>query len=130
MNVQTAPRDKTVKATRFTIPGDDENNTKMWESLMKDCAFYYDVPTIDDEIQMRKTLQRKYDGILKAGWRPPLTSRRDLVTWACKQYNSNEESKEAPNMVDCENYSVLLSAFGPDYDRLRPKLGHVRGLFD
>ena len=97
---------------------------------MKDCAFYYDVPTIEDEIQMRKTLQRKYDGILTAGWRPPLTSRRDLVTWACTQYNQSQSEKETPNTVDCENYRALLSAFGPDYDKLRPKLGHVRGLFD
>jgi hypothetical protein len=32
--------------------------------------------------------------------------------------------------VDCENYSALLSVFGPDYSRLKPKLGHIRGLFD
>jgi len=68
---------------RFTIEGDDANNSGMWGALMKDCAYYYDVPTIEDEIKMRRTLQRKYDGILTTGWRPPLTSRRDLVTWAC-----------------------------------------------
>ena len=28
---------------------------------MKDCAFYYDVPTVDEEVRMKKTLQRKYD---------------------------------------------------------------------
>ena len=130
MNVRTAPRDVTVKATRFTIPGDDENDTRMWESLMKDCAFYYDVPTVEDEIQMRKTLQRKYDGILKPGWRPPLTSRKDLVTWACRQYNQAQEAKGGNDMQDCENYHALLTTFGPDYDLLRPKLGHVKGLFD
>ena len=119
-----------IKATQFTIQGDDANNTRMWESLMKDCAYYYDVPTIEDEIHMRKTLQRKYDGILQAGWRPPLTSRRDLLTWACKQYNTSQEGKESPEVVNCENYSALIHVFGPDYNRLRPKLGHVRGLFD
>ena len=42
----------------------------MWGALMKDCAFYYDVPTIDEEVKMKKTLQRKYDTLLGAGWRP------------------------------------------------------------
>ena len=32
---------------RFTIEGDDEYNTLMWRSLFKDCAYYYDVPTIE-----------------------------------------------------------------------------------
>ena len=68
---------------RFTIEGDDENQTKMWSALMKDCAYYYDVPTINDENKMKRTLQNKYDGILSSGWRAPLTTRRDLVTWAC-----------------------------------------------
>jgi hypothetical protein len=32
--------------------------------------------------------------------------------------------------MDCENTNALVKAFGPDYDKLRPKLGYVRGLFD
>ena len=46
---------------RFTIEGDDENKTLMWRSLFKDCAFYFDVPTIQEEIEMKRNLQRKYD---------------------------------------------------------------------
>ena len=97
---------------------------------MKDCAFYYDVPTLDHERAMRRTLQSKYDSILMPGWRPALTSRKDLVTWACRQYNQAQEAKGGEDMQDCENYHSLLLAFGPNYDKLRPKLGHIRGLFD
>ena len=41
---------------RFKIEGDDDNQTLMWRSLMKDCAFYYDVPTISEEVAMKRTL--------------------------------------------------------------------------
>lgn len=57
---------------RFKIAGDDENQTLMWKSLMKDCAFYFDVPSIEQENKMRSKLQSRYDGVLSAGWRPPL----------------------------------------------------------
>jgi hypothetical protein len=50
---------------------------------MKDCAFYYDVPKVSEETAMKKTLQRKYDDLFEEGWRPALTSRRDLLTWSC-----------------------------------------------
>ena len=68
---------------RFAIKNDDEHGTLMWRSLMKDCAYYYDVPTIEEEVEMKKSLQRKYDGLFAANWRPALQTRRDLVTWAC-----------------------------------------------
>ena len=99
---------------------------------MKDCAFYYDVPTLEDELKMKKSLQRKYDPLFQPGWRPALTSRKDLMTWSCKQYNSSLEAREvsAENFVDCDNYKVLLNEFGPDYSKLRGKLGHIKGLFD
>ena len=71
-------------SSRFDVNGDDENKTLMWRSLMKDCAFYYDVPTLEDELKMKRTLQRKYDPLFQQGWRPALTSRKDLVTWSCK----------------------------------------------
>ena len=104
----------------------------MWKSLMKDCAFYFDTPSINQENKMKSKLQLKYDGMLSAGWRPPLQSRRDLVTWACTQLNANFEEKgwEKDNLMDCENYKGLINAFGPDYNKLKPKLGYVRGLFD
>ena len=48
-------------SSRFDVTGDDDNKTLMWRSLMKDCAFYYDAPTLEDELKMKRTLQRKYD---------------------------------------------------------------------
>ena len=120
-----------LKPTRFKVEGDDENQTLMWRELMKDCAFYFDVPTLEEERDMRSLLQRKYDGILKPGWRPALTSRRDLLPWACRQYNQVQEEKgKLDDLGECDNYAGLLAEFGPDYDRLRPKLGHIRGLFE
>ena len=99
---------------------------------MKDCAFYYDLPTMEDEVTMKQTLQKKYDPLFAQGWRPALTSRKDLVTWACKQYNSSLEAREIPEEqhVTCDNYKGLLEEFGPNYNKLRGKLGHIRGLFD
>ena len=123
---------KNELAPRFKIDGDDSYQTLMWRSLMKDCAFYYDVPTLDDELKMRRTLQRKYDDLFQENWRPPLTSRRDLLTWACRQYNGSLEARDVDqqNFVDCENYQALIFEFGPDYNRLKGKLGYIRGLFD
>lgn len=60
------------KLTRFSIPNDDQHRTKMWDSLMTDCAFYYDNPTIEQERKMKNTLQFRYDELLRAGWRPAL----------------------------------------------------------
>ena len=119
---------------RFSIEGDDEMQSEMWKSFLKDCAYYYDVPTIDDENKMRRTLQYKYDSILPAGWRAPLTSRRDLLTWACNRANNKlielGEVKEGEPGLPCDNFNALLKVFGPDYSRIRPKLGYVKGLFD
>ena len=82
---------------------------------------------------MKRTLQRKYDSILPAGWRPPLYSRRDLLTWSCNQYLESLKQREDVTERDypqCENYGLLLTQYGPDYDRIRGKVGHIRGLFD
>ena len=52
---------------------------------MKDCTFYYDAPTISQEIEMRRTLQKKYSDDLFTGvMKPKLQSRKDLVGWACE----------------------------------------------
>ena len=42
------------------------------------------------------------------------------------------KSKEAPEdqLENCENYTDLLRKYGPDYEVLKNKLGHIRGLFD
>ena len=118
---------------RFVIENDDPNRTLMWRALMKDCAYYFDYPTIPQEERMRRTIQRKYDDLfVSRSYRPPLTSRRDLVTWACGQYNESLKANEAGEefYVDCENYNALLTEFGPDYNRLKGKLGYIKGLFD
>ena len=118
---------------RFTIANDDANQTLMWRALMKDCAFYYDAPTIEDEVAMKKKLQFKYDSLLQPGWVPALTSRRDLLTWGCNQYNQSVQQREdfsEDQLAPCDNYQALLFEFGPNYDRLKAKLGHIKGLFD
>ena len=80
---------------------------------------------------MKKLIQRKYDHLFQPGWRPALQSRRDLVTWACNQYNQKLEAQsDSSDLIDCQNYQALLFEFGPNYDSLKKKLGHVRGLFD
>ena len=48
--------DKGRLESRFEVAGDDANKTLMWRSLMKDCAFYYDLPTVEDEVKMKRTL--------------------------------------------------------------------------
>lgn len=96
-----------------------------WAGLMRDCAFYFDAPTVDDQVTMKRKLQREYDGILPEGWRPALMNRKSLLQWACTQQN---EASAAP-VDNCENYSTLLENYGPNYDTLRSKLGDVRGLW-
>ena len=82
-------RQEDTRYNRFAIEGDDENNTLMWRQMMTDCAYYFDQPSIEDENRMRSQLQNRYDSLLQPGWRAPLTSRRDLLTWACNQVNNN-----------------------------------------
>ena len=43
---------------------------------------------------MQKTIQKKYDGLFTPGWKAQLASRRDLMTWACNQYNTNLQARE------------------------------------
>lgn len=120
---------------RFTIEGDDADNSKKWHSFMVDCAHYYDRPTLDQEHQMKRDLQYKYDDLFANGIFPRLQSRKDLLTWAChswedaKRSKVPEEEREAIN-DRCEQYGRLLSTYGPNYAPLKAKLGYVRGLFD
>lgn len=45
------------KPHKFTIDNDDATfRPKMWELLVTDCAYYYDNPTLKQEINMKKTL--------------------------------------------------------------------------
>lgn len=57
----------------FKVEGDDETfHYAKWQSLMKDAAFYFDLPTVHEEREIRKKLQIRYDDILPEGWRSPL----------------------------------------------------------
>ena len=117
----------------FKVEGDDKWKTKKWEAMMGDCAFYFDKPTIADESSMKRTLQTKYDDLFPGvAMRPTLQSRKDLVNWACAAQNSYMLSKDAPaeKLMDCTRYQGLLDKYGPNYDSLKGKVGHIRGLFD
>eukprot|EP00347_Sterkiella_histriomuscorum_P012897 403366798 len=117
----------------FTVEGDDNNlRVAKWNSLLKDSAFYFDVPTLLQQRETRRKLQLRYDDLFAETMRFPLQSRRDLLSWACNAKNEHLKSKEASEelLENCENYTALLRKYGPDYDKLKNKLAHVRGLFD
>lgn len=125
------PFEAQIKA--FTVEGDDAKLHKAkWASFLKDAAFYYDLPTLQEQREMRFKLQHRYDDLFAEQWRAPLSSRRDLVTWVCESRNSYLKEKEASEelLEDCKNYNQLLNKYGPNYDSLKTKLGHVRGLFE
>ena len=122
-----------VDPVPFKIAGDNKFKAKKWDALLKDCAFYYDRPTIEDESRMKKSLMTKYDDLFPGvAMKPVLQSRRDLLTWACGSQNSYMAAKDAPaeHVVDCTRYQALLDKYGPDYTNIRNRLGHIRGLFD
>lgn len=113
----------------FSVAGDDKCKSKLWESMMRDASFYLDNPGIDEEVKMRRTLQYRYDSLFSTAMRPPLQSRKDLVQWTCAAQNAWMDDKERPELkMDCANYSGLLAKFGPNYDSIKQKLGHVKGL--
>lgn len=117
----------------FTVEGDDHQLRKAkWASLLKDSAFYFDKPTLQQERDMRFKLQQRYDDLFEEAWRPPLQNRRELVLWSCQKQNEFLEGKGAAEdqLDDCSNYNALLRKYGPNYDLLKHKLGYVRGLFD
>jgi hypothetical protein len=51
------------KDTSTAVSGDDELQSKKWGNLMKDAAFYFDHPKIEDETKMRGKLQGTYDDL-------------------------------------------------------------------
>ena len=99
---------------------------------MRDSALYYDNPTIEDERNIKRKLQKRYDGLFEAQWNPRLRSRRDLLTWSCLEKNKAMEAKSAPetNLDDCENYSQLLQRYGPNVEHLKDKIGYLRGILE
>ena len=44
------PEQALVYKKAFKVEGDDKMKTKLWASMMSDATFYYDNPTIDDEV--------------------------------------------------------------------------------
>lgn len=117
---------------RFTVADDDELKSKKWAALMTDVSHYFDAPSLEQERKMKFTLQRKYDDLFGAGWRPHLQSRKDLVNWACNSQNEFLSSKNVPEdqLLNCNNYDALLQKYGPNYDAVKAKLGFIAGLFD
>ena len=118
------------KLKPFTVEDDCKLNLKKWASCLKDCAYYYDDPSLDQERTMKKKLQFRYDDLFQDGWRPPLQSRQDLLMWVCNNRNEWLETKGKPEAAEECIYGGLLEKYGPDYSKLQAKLGHVRGLFD
>jgi len=102
----------------------------MWEALMSKCAWYFDRPTIDQEIKMKREIQRDFDPLFPEGVRPRLQSRRDLLSWACYSYTAAVNTEDVKRVdLQCENHAALLNQYGPNYDGIKRKLSHVRGLF-
>jgi hypothetical protein len=60
------------------------------------------------------------------------------MEWACKHQNQYVEehikdedlAKKGEFLMNCQDQAGLLKKYGPDYEALRAKLGHVKGLFD
>jgi hypothetical protein len=100
----------------FSVEGDDEHQTLKWNSALKDSAYYFDQPSIQQERKMKNKLQSRYDSLFNDAWRPPLQSRKDLLTWTCEQRNAH--LKETHEPISCA-YSSLLKDFGPDYSSLK-----------
>ena len=82
---------------------------------------------------MKRTLMTKYDDLFPGvPMKPTLQSRKDLVNWACLQQNAWMQRKEAPesSIMNCEGYQSLLDKYGPNYDSLKSRMGHIKGLFN
>jgi len=119
------------KPARFVI-GEDEPRMQplMWQSAIKDAAYYFDRPSLEQEQRMKKTLQSKYDSLFTEGWRPPMQTRSDLVEWVCSQHNMfvKEQGADDASLWNCENPRALIAQYGPNYDVVKAKLGYIKGL--
>ena len=108
----------------------DKFKTKLWDSWLSYCAFYYDHPKLDDRKEYKKGLQSKYDQLFPDFWRAPLSNRRELLGWAWEQRNNYmNDHGNGENLVDC-SYANLLNKYGPDYEPLKDKVGYIKGLFE
>jgi hypothetical protein len=53
----------------FAVEGDDKKlHQAKWRSCITDATFYYDLPTIQEEREMRFKLQSRYDDLFPSGW--------------------------------------------------------------
>lgn len=109
------------------IPDDDQHMSKRWTAFLKDSAYYYDQPTVAQERFTLQNLKQRFDELFPSSWRPPMQSRRDLLTWVCEQ--RNQALAESHEPLNC-SYNALLQDFGPNTASLREKLGDVRGLWN
>ena len=115
----------------FIIENDDKFQSQKWDSLMKDCAFYYDIPTSEDKREIKKKLQFRYDSLFSSAWRAHINSRHDLMLWACKQRNEYlNQHEDIEKVQGCEDVTSLIDKYGPDYSSLKEKLGSFKGLFE
>ncbi len=112
----------------FTIEGDDELQSKKWESALKDAAFYFENPRLDQEKQIMGKFKLRYDDLFEDGWKADFRNRHALLMWTCKQQQTYFANKGG-EAGEC-HYGELLEKYGPNYAPLRAKLAHVKGLFD
>ena len=78
---------------------------------------------------MKNKLQYRYDSLFPDFWKAPLDNRRKLVMWACEHKNNYMSEKGNDYGIEECNYSHLLDKYGPNYEGLEEKLGHLKSLF-
>ncbi len=116
--------------SQFEIRGDDPVLKPLkWASAYTDAAFYFDHPTVQQEKQIKKKFQSRYDDLFAQGYRPALQNRSTLVEWVCTQHQAflTEKGKEPTN--NCKNVQEMIQTFGPDYSTVRAKLGWSKHMY-
>ena len=73
------PEEGYVVTKPFKVAGDDKLRTGHWNELLRDSAFYYDQPTVDEKREIKRTLQKKHDSLFSGPWKAPLGSRHELL---------------------------------------------------
>lgn len=57
------------KIKPFEVAGDDAKfHQAKWNSFLKDAAFYLDLPTVQEQRDMRHKLQHRYDNLFEEAW--------------------------------------------------------------
>ena len=115
---------------QFSIKNDDKFKTKMWNSCLRECAFYFDNPTMKQKKATKDNLQLKFDPIFQSGWKAPMKNRAELLNWVCNERNDWMTSQGSEEPLENCNIHHLVGKYGPDYETLKEKIGYVKGLFD